>query len=329
MPSIDGGYYFLTVLVPVRKAWPVGPDDDGKYPKAPIIELREKLAQMPTAMQTPFSHDSGEISNFSKSTRTHLARFAVIDRLGYNGFQAADPVLDKLGLAKPINNRSELSHPYLLFAAEFDAPSGSRSYDLAVYLRELWDVMQDDLVDIFSNCVAFEPDEITTAADFIAYIKQCEIETTMPFNFYWMDMPTLPTLTKGGLAAGSLITGALAGGLAGWGVTSLLEWVLGPSFDLLPIVLGVIAGIIAFLIGAIGFIGFRFKQYGDRPFPSPPDADLVSVLKGLHLQTTFGHFVVDNQAKDADVLHKAFGVYLDENKPQKSTPRHPAGRVYS
>lgn len=321
MPSIDGGYYFLTVLVPVRKAWPAEAEDakrlgEGKYRTAPIIQLREKLAQMPTAMQTPISHNDDEISAFSKSTRTHLARFAVIDRLGYNGYEAVDPVLDKLGLAKPVNNRSELSHPYLLFAAEFDAPSGSRNRDLAEYLRELWDVMRDDLVDIFGNCVAFEPDEITTAADFIAYIKQCEIETTMPFNFYWTETPDLPSLTKLGLGAGALITG----GLLAW----LSWWLLSGFFW--PLALAV--AVIALFVGAIGFVAFRFKQYGDRPFPAPPDADLLSVLKGLHVQSTFGKFVIDNQAKDADVLHKAFGVYLDENKLQKPEPRHPAGRVF-
>ena len=322
MPSIDGGYFFLTVLVPVRKAWPARPEDvknrgEGKYRTAPIIQLREKLAGMPTAMQTPASHRSGEISNFSKSTRTHLARFAVIDRLGYNGFEAADPVFDKLGFAKPINNRSELSHPYLLFAAEFDAPSGSRNRDLAVYLRELWDVMRDDLVDIFGNCVAFEPDEITTAADFIAYIKQCEIETTMPFNFYWMDTPQLPTLTTRGLGIGAAIS-ALLLALPVWFLLGDLAWYFKLLIALIPA-----------LIGAIGFVAFRFKQYGDRPFPSPPDADLLSVLKGLHLQTTFGRFVVDNQATHADALHDAFGTYLQDNRPQKPTPRHPAGRVYS
>lgn len=321
MPSIDGGYYFLTVLVPVRKAWPAEPEDaerlgKGKYRAAPIIQLREKLAQMPTAKQTPMSQHGDEISAFSKSTRTHLARFAVIDRLGYNGYEAADPVLDKLGLTKPVNNRSELSHPYLLFAAEFDAPSGSRNRDLAVYLRELWDVMSDDLVDIFGNCVAFEPDEITTAADFIAYIKQCEIETTMPFNFYWTQMPNLPSLTKLGLLGGAAITG----GLAAWACW----WLLGGFFWAIPL----LASVIAFLVVAIGFIGFRFKQYGDRPFPAPPDADLISVLKGLHVQSTFGKFVIHNQAQDANVLHKAFGVYLDENKLQKPEPRHPAGRVF-
>jgi len=314
MPSIDGGYYFLTVLVPVRGAWANG-EEDGRA--APIIELRKTLAQMPTAMQTPHSHNSAEISAFSKSTRTHFARFAVIDRLGYNGYEAADPVLETVKLAKPTVARTELASPYLLFAAEFDAPSGSRNYDLAVYLRELWDVMKEDLVEIFSNCVTFDPDEITTAADFITYIKKCEIETTMPFNFYWAEQPkNLPSLTFKGLIAGGLLTAAIMGTLFWWlfiGFGSIFAW---------------LAAIVAGVGGAIGFVAMRFKAYGDRPFPAPPDGDLISVLKGLHLQNTFGQFVIDNQGADAVDLHEAFGHYLDQNQVQKPEPRHPAGEVY-
>lgn len=314
MPSIDSGYYFLTVLVPVRCAWANGEENERA---APIIELRKTLAQMPTAMQTPHSHNSGEISAFSKSTRTHFARFAVIDRLGYNGYEAADPVFETVGLAKPSLARTELSSPYLLFAAEFDAPSGSRNYDLAVYLRELWDVMEEDLVEIFSNCVAFDRDTITTAADFIEYIKKCELETTMPFNFYWAEPPkNLPSLTIKGLAAGGVFTGA---------VMAMVFYAL---FAQVGIYLAIIAAVIAFLGGAIGFVAMRFKKYGDRPFPAPPDGDLMSVLKGLHLQNTFGQFVIDNQGSDVADLHEAFGHYLDENQPQKPEPRHPAGEVY-
>lgn len=314
MPSIDGGYYFLTVLAPVRCAWANGEENERA---APIIELRQKLAQMPTAMQTPHSHNSGEISAFSKSTRTHFARFSVIDRLGYNGYEAADPVFETVNLAKPSLARTELSSPYLLFAAEFDAPGGSRNYDLAVYLRELWDVMKEDLVEIFSNCVAFDPEEITTAADFIEYIKKCEIETTMPFNFYWSEPPkNLPTLTIKGLAAGGVFTGA---------IMAMVFYALFASFGLY---LAIPAALIAFLGGAIGFVSMRFKKYGDRPFPAPPDADLMSVLKGLHVQNTFGQFVIEKQGADVADLHAAFGQYLDENQLQKPEPHHPAGQVY-
>ncbi|MEM1053156.1 MAG: hypothetical protein AAGI28_13785 [Pseudomonadota bacterium] len=313
MPSIDGGYYFLTVLAPVRREWKVG-EEQGSA--APIIELRKTLAQMPTAMQTPHSHNSGQISAFSKSTRTHFARFAVIDRLGYNGYEAADPIFNSLGWAKPVDTRSELENPYLLFAAEFDAPSGSRNFDLAVYLRELWEVMEEDLTEIFGNCVAFDPEEITTAADFIAYIKRCEIDTTMPFNFYWAERPDLPSLTKSGLAAGVILTAAA--------MAAIFYWV----FSANEISWAWIAAIIAAIGGAIGFLAWRFGSFGDRPFATPPDADLISVLKGLHLQTTFGDFVINNQAAEPEALHKAFGQYLEENKPQQPEPRHPAGEVY-
>ncbi|MEO1220355.1 MAG: hypothetical protein AAFY42_03245 [Pseudomonadota bacterium] len=314
MPSIDGGYYFLTVLVPVRRAWTVG-EEKGKA--APIIELRKTLAQLPTAMQTPHTHNSGEISAFSKSTRTHFARFAVIDRLGYNGYEAADPVLDTLGLAEPAVARTELESPYLLFAAEFDAPSGSRNYDLAVYLRELWDVMEEDIVDIFSNCVDFDCEKITTAAEFIDYIKRCEIETTMPFNYYWAEPPKdLPTLTISGLIIGGVALGALMAAFFGWLFSMLIGW------------WAIIPGLIAFGGGFIGFIAHRLKTYGDRRFPAPPDGDLISVLKGLHLQTTFGQFVIANQGAEAADLHEAFGHYLEQNEPQEPEPRHPAGEVY-
>jgi len=320
MPSIDGGYYFLTVLVPVRRAWAAG-EEGGRA--APIIELRKTLAQLPTAMQTPDSHNSGEISAFSKSTRTHFARFAVIDRLGYNGYEAADPVLDTIGLAEPTIARTELESPYLLFAAEFDAPSGSRNYDLAVYLRELWDVMEDDLLDVFSNCVAFDNEAIATAADFIAYIKRCELETTMPFNFYWAERPqNLPTLTFTGLGIGAVLTGLVVG--------AVFWWLFSPYSPLGPfsVWLALIPGLIAFLGGAVGFVAMQFKKYGDRPFPAPPDGDLISVLKGLHLQNTFGKFVIENQGAEIAELHRAFGDYLDQNEPQKPEPRHPAGEVY-
>ncbi|WP_298337069.1 hypothetical protein [uncultured Erythrobacter sp.] len=320
MPSIDGGYYFLTVLVPVRRAWNAG-EEDGRA--APIIELRKTLAQLPTAMQTPGAHESGEISAFSRSTRTHFARFSVIDRLGYNGYEAADPVLDTLGLATPSVARTELESPYLLFAAEFDAPSGSRNYDLAVYLRELWEVMEDDLVKVFSNCVAFDKGSVTTAAEFIEYIKRCELETTMPFNFYWAEPPTsLPTLTLKGLAIGAGLTGLAMG--------ALFWWLFSPYNPIGPLGYwwALIPGAIAAIGGAIGFVAMRFKKYGDRAFPTPPDGDLISVLKGLHLQNTFGQFVIDNQGAGEADLHKAFGEYLDKNEPQKPEPRHPAGEVF-
>lgn len=313
MSSIEGSHYFLTALVPVRRAWVKGSHGQTT---APIILLREKLAQMPTAMQTPERTRGGQISKFAQSTRTHFARFSVIDRLGYNGYLAADPVLQTLGLQRPVENREELIRPYLLFAAEFDAPSGSRSYDLAVYLRELWDVMQDDLVDIFVNCIGFSREKITTAAEFIEYIKACEIETTMPFNAYYVDPPKLPTLTLRGLLVGGGIAGVLAGGLVWW---ALHRW--------LP-VLAIILALVAAFAAAVGFAAHRIRSLGERPFPASPDGDLPTILKALWLQTAFGKFVIANQAVDDAALHRNFGKFLEDNNVEGPVPTHPAGKVF-
>lgn len=319
MASIDGAYYFLTALIPVRDDWPKG---DNSHRSAPIIELRETLAKMPPAMQTPGSTQGGKISAFSHSTRTHFARFAVIDRLGYNGYEALDPVYATLARKDAKQTRQELEHPYLLFAAEFDAPSGSKSHDLAAWLREMWDdkELRENLVKIFSACDGFDNGENTTAAEAITFIRKCEIDTTMPFNHYWMDKPRLPTITLTGLGIGALLAG-LVPGLA----------VSIPLFRALPEgwkFMAVVIGALLVLAGAILFVGWRLKSMGDRPFPPPPDADLVSVLKSLYLQRTFGRFVIEHQAADADTLHAAFGKYLEEHRPCAPEPRHPAGKVY-
>lgn len=312
MASIDGAHYFLTVLVPVSRAWVKG--RHGQV-TAPIILLREKLAQMPTAMQTPERTRGGQISNFARSSRTHFARFAVIDHLGYNGYSAADPVAQSLGLQRPSVIREELKRPYLLFAAEFDAPSGSRSYDRAVYLRELWEVMQDDLVEIFEHCVGFDRASVATAAEFINYIKACEIDTTMPFNAYAIDPPALPSLSTRGLLIGAGLAGVLAGVAAWWLVQ---RW--------LP-VLGIVLGILAALGAAVGFVAIRVKSLGDRRLPASPVGDLQTILKALWLQTAFGKFVINNQLADDAQLYAAFGEFLTDNKVGEPEPRHPAGRV--
>lgn len=314
MASIDGGHYFLTVLAPVRRGCVEGLQQETT---APVILLRERLATLPTAQQTPWSTASGYNSPFAKSKLTHFARFAVIDRLGYNGFTAADPIKATLGLESSFHEREQLPLPYLLFAAEFDAPSGSRSADLATYLRELWDVMEGELRNIFSNCDGFGPETIRTAADFIGYIRACEIETTMPFNYYWTDPAPLPTLTMRGLLLGA----ALAAALAGVAVWLLLRALTGEGGIVLPSLVGVLAGLAYPLL--------RIKTRGERRFPVAPDCDLAKVLKGLHLQNTFGKFVIANQLKPADELYRAFGDYLAANRVSDMQPAHPAGMVFA
>ncbi|MCH8981127.1 hypothetical protein IH922_03805, partial [candidate division KSB1 bacterium] len=70
------------------------------------------------------SATSGKDSPFSRNKRTHLARFAVLDDVIYNGRNATDAILDAIrqGPSSIIPQHIDsLNCPYLLFAADFDA----------------------------------------------------------------------------------------------------------------------------------------------------------------------------------------------------------------
>ena len=321
MASIDGAHYFLTVLAPIRDAAPGGTTSQAK---APMIALRDKLSRMPTAQQTPASTQSGRTSPFAGSLHTHFARFAVVSQLAFNGTQAADPVLssiplvNRLWFAKPGVRHDDLTSHYLFFAADFDAPSGSPERDRAVYLRELWGAMEDDLKEIFGHCDGFE--RVQTASDFIEYIKACEIETTMPFNWYWGEEPELPSLSWARLAGVPVLAG-LAGGAA-------IVWLLWSLLDLS----GWLAWPIAIIIGlviAVRVLGSILSRAGDRPFPRAEDADLPTILKAMHIQQELTDFATANQALDPADLHRRFGEFLARVKPGEAEPRHPPGQVYA
>ncbi|MEP2235891.1 MAG: hypothetical protein ABJM58_08955 [Alteripontixanthobacter sp.] len=315
MASIDGAYYFLTVLAPIRDTAKGGTINQQT---APMIQLRDYLAKMPTAMQTPASTASGKNSPFARSDMTHFARLSVVSQLGFNGTEAADPVLSSIGIAEPSVRHDDLKNHYLLFAAEFDAPSGSRERDRAVYLRDLWDRMEPELRNIFGHCVGF--DEVETAADFITYIKRCEIDTTMPFNMYWDRPPELPTLNQTGL----LIRVAGAAIAAGGGVWALLRLLIeAPQW--LAITLAVFAAVIA----AVWALAAILKHAGDRPFPRSPDGSLPDILKAMHIQQELSDFACQAQHATPDTLHRVFGDFLKEVKPSEPFPRQPPGQVYA
>jgi len=105
-----------------------------------------------------------------------------------------------------ITPQDHLTHPFLLFAADFDAASGAES-ERDSYLGELWDTMGDKLREILTYCEGFDA-KVTDAASFAKYIASCQIETTMPFNDYWLDglavlktrLPTGPVLWVAAIA---------------------------------------------------------------------------------------------------------------------------------
>ncbi len=304
MPTFDGGHYFLTALVPVH----TDPRVDDGVATSPVHALRKQLAKLPTAAQSPFY--GGGQSPFARNTRNHFARFVIIDDVAYNGREQVNTLCSTIKqtdllVAQP---QDHLSCPFLLFAAEFDAASGADD-ERNSYLASLWETMQKELTEIFIFCVGFE-DKVNDAASFAAYIARCQIETTMPFNDYYIDKLNLPdwpidNYKKNAIAAG---LGPLALGLVG----ALLG--------------GAMTGLVLMLVGALPFAYIVFTGYSTlteaaaKPFPAAPDSSLPTVLKALHLQRAFTRFAIDSQMLAADpasaqTLHDNFGAFIRQNQP--------------
>ena len=94
MPNFDGGHYFLTALIPIRSNEFI--DREGKK-TSPVHLLREELAILPKARQSPVSEKNQLNSPFARNTRTHFARFVVIDDAIYNGRNPTDALKVAVG----------------------------------------------------------------------------------------------------------------------------------------------------------------------------------------------------------------------------------------
>src|SRR5208282_416775 len=108
-----------------------------------------------------------------RSTRTHFARFVVLDDVPYNGRAGGDSIIALAERKDPLTAQpvDELASPYLIFAADFDADSGDDSA-LRSYASKLWLAMPDELVEIFEHCRGFDP-KTMTADGFCDYLKSC------------------------------------------------------------------------------------------------------------------------------------------------------------
>lgn len=316
MPTYDGGHYFLTVLIPVKTS----PISDGLAFTSPVHAMRKKLAMLPPAQQTPAC--CGEQSPFTKNTRNHFARFVIIDTVAYNGRQTENSL--RLGLGNLLRKtkinlvvaqpQDQLTCPFLLFSADFDVKPDERSDpDQArnSYLTTLWNTMEAELRGLFTHCERF--DSVTDAASFVNYIAGCQIETTMPFNDYYVDvtetaksLPEWP-VDKNLIPAGA---GAILF-LVGVFIFCFMsgEW-----------------GFIVTLLGAAATAAGLWLAYrslmaaGVKPFPAAPNSNLPAVLKALYLQRVFTRFVIDNQLLAADPnsaqqFHAAFGAFVTAHDP--------------
>jgi hypothetical protein len=309
MPTFDGGHYFLTVVVPIRTA----PVEDGLAVTSPVHALRKRLSLMPTAAKTP-AHGGGQ-SPFARNKRNHFARFVIIDDVAYTGRTGRNSLWERvrgiqLTVAQP---QDHLNGPFLVFVVDFDAKSGADA-ERDSYLVELWNTMGQELREIFIFCEGFKS-KVTDAASFAAYTASCQLETTMSFNDYYADTPTLPAWPeKIFLWAGVASLLVMGLGLLGSLISPLQAWLPHP----LVLVVAGAAALVAVILAAYVSI----MAAGRKPFPSAPDSDLPSVLKALHLQRTFTRFAIDSQmraagtdAASAQMLYDDFAAFVASNKP--------------
>lgn len=316
MANLDGGHYFLTALMPVQRE-PLLREDGNVT--SPGHLLRETLATLPTAQQSPACVAAGHKSPFSRCTRTHFVRAAVIDQPMYNGRDGGNALVQGLRRVnllahQPVDN---LSCPYLLFTADFDAEPGEADGGLQSWCVGLWHKMEPELRAVFSPCLGFA--QVDGAEAFAAWIVRCQVETTMSFNDYYVPMPDLHGYTgrqvTGWVAAGTAVLSLAAhwrlhaAGLSAW-------WLL--------------AAVPVAAVLALAAALWLLWRKGRRPFPAGAGTDLPSVLKALHVQQRFAGLAAQLQGADAVTLHQRFGQFLREVRPgDTSAPTQPPGVIRS
>jgi hypothetical protein len=312
MPTVDGGHYFLTCLIPVETA-PAARTD--KSMTVPSHLLREELGRLPTAQQSPETVASGRQSPFARCTLTHTLRLAIIDQPAFQGRDRQDVLLTIAKSEKPLDPRpaDSLGRTWLLLAVDFDARPAEPDQGLASWAGGMWAHCEDELKAIFRHCVGFGA--VTTGGDFAAWLGRCQIETWMSFNDYWPHPPDLRGETIPRMVAG--------GGAVVLGVMALFWWLLGWSWWLVPLLVPALAA-------GVGAVVWRLWQQGGKPFPAAPHGDLPSVLKALHVQQRFARFVEETQGLPAAGLHARFGAFLAELRPSEiAAPTQKPGVIRS
>jgi hypothetical protein len=294
MPDYDGGHYFYTgffpiELDPVKRA-------DGSI-TVPSHLLRETLASLPNFSDAPGSRRT---SPFARCRSTHLARLFVLDDPAFNGRDPGNAIVQGVRQTDLLAHQGvdHLSRAWLVFVADIDAREpGDGPRD--AWAEGLWEWMEPELRAVFGHCRQF--DAVRSAGDFARYLARGQMETTMSFNDYYVDPLDLPSLTLGKLglvvAAGPVLFSAAA-------------WLLGATWEI--VVAAGVAGLAAGLLAAYMLIMRR----GAKPFPTAPDSDLPSVLKGLFVQQSFTRFAMANQGASPQALHAAFREFLEATRPE-------------
>jgi hypothetical protein len=309
MSNYDAGHYFLTVLAPVRKGHPQGRrHTDSSH----VIALRRDLIAMPTARQDAASRNSPLDSPFARVPGIHFARFFILDDLPYNGRRPSNAVYDLIMRVDLVQQQAvdHLENAWLAMVIDMDAPDGSEA-SLRACTDRLWQGMEAEFRRIFGHCIGFDDAAIRGPADWFAYLRRCQVTTTMPYNDYWTDAPPPSPLVRLMTVAGALIAMGAGGALA------LGFWPLGW--------ISLVA--LAFVLWLLTTVGIVLKL-GTTPFPPAPDSDLASILKALYVQNRFTRFAMAQQGQDPEALHSAFGAFVAICQPSTiAEPTQPAGRL--
>lgn len=308
MPNLDGGHYFFTALLPIDNR---GIVEHGAFRSSPVHMVRDALEALPTALQTPASEQIGIQSPFARSLRTHFVRLFVLDAPHFNGRDPGDSILaaiERTDLLAP-QTVDRPSCPYLVFVADFDPEAD----EPRAWLEELWTLARPELTSVFEYCYGF--DAGFDAAAFATFATRGQVETTMPFNDYWITPPPLPSLPLALLAVPpllGLVAGAAIDGAVGW-----------------PAWLGVV---LALVLAGVGlFLDYAIVMArGARPFPAAPTSTLRDVLKALYLQQAFARFAAAHQGEAPAELRVAFAAFVAAVRPDDlAGPTQPPGVVRS
>ncbi|MFT7596403.1 MAG: hypothetical protein ACI8R4_003738, partial [Paracoccaceae bacterium] len=247
-------------------------------------------------------------SPFAAVPGTHFAHLFIIDDTRYNGRRPSNPILDlifnvKLTIAEKVDR---LPDAYLVLAVDFDAADGSTA-SLRAYTDAMWANMADTLRLIYAQVEGF--DTVDSATRFNEFVREGQIETTLPFNDYWAD--PAPTVSPAPwMLAGSalvLLATIMLGMTGTWTGSSWGLWGL---------------GLLAFLVVNIGIV----VKFGLTPFPAAPDSDLQSVLKAIYIQQMFTGFAIAHLGHPEDQLKAAFEDFCNRHRPRDhSGPRQSPG----
>lgn len=323
MPTFDTGHLFLTFICPIRRG--TTRDPFGAQ-VSHVQNLRTVLRLLPTALQSPATQDIGVNSPFTRSLQTHLCRFVVIDDVTYNGRDPRDAIVMSVRGQDPIHPQpvDKLNSAYLLFAADIDAvmqegdplpetlDADGQARCRDAWAARLWERMEPELRDVFDNCHGF--DGVQSGEAFAAYLARCQIETTMPFNDYWIEAPALKSLPVKPMAAAILLPLAVT-------LLAFLGLIFGadevPVISLLADWSPGVTTLIGLLVtAAVAYGLIRYVQAeGQNPMPPAKYGDLPGVLKSLYLQQHFADFAVEAQGQSDEDLHAAFGAFLQAHRP--------------